>query len=268
MNTLPPTKRPVHIGALLAVTLVCGACSSSRMNGIAGPAAVDGAAAESVANVTQEGKHLFILSGQSNMVGLDPKTSFTPAVSKAFGEDKILVVKDAHGGQSIRSWCKNNHEFPPATVGRVPKVRGLLYDSLMKKVQSAIEDETLQTITFVWMQGESDLRNTAYDLYLKELLQQLQDGLQFKDINLVIGRISDCGLDVQKRLAGKKYIRKTQAEFAESYPRGAWVDTDDLNDRKQGDKIVHDLHYTAAGSQTLGERFAAAAIGLINDTDE
>ena len=59
-------------------------------------------------------------------------------------------------------------------------------------------------------------------------------------------------------------IRKTQVEFAESYPRGAWVDTDDLNDKKVGDKIMHDLHYTPAGYKVLGERFADKAIALIN----
>jgi len=209
------------------------------------------------------GKHLFILSGQSNMVGLDPTLSFTPAVASAFGKDNIIVVKDAHSGQSIRSWCKSNHEFPPPTVGRVPKVRGLLYESLMKKVQSAIEGETIQTITFVWMQGESDLRNTAYDAYLKELLKQLQEDLKFKDINFVIGRISDCGLDQKKRLDEKKYIRRTQVQFAKSYPRGAWVDTDDLNDRKQGDKVVNLLHYTAEGYKALGQRFAEQAVKLI-----
>jgi hypothetical protein len=211
----------------------------------------------------EDGKHLFILSGQSNMVGLKPDISFTPTVTEAFGKSAVIVVKDAHSGQSIRSWCKSNHEYPPPTVGRVPKVRGNLYHPLMKKVNAAIKGEKIQTVTFVWMQGESDLRNTAYDAYLKELLQQLQEDLEFEDINVVIGRISDCGLDRKKRLEGKKYIRRTQVEFAESYPRGAWVDTDDLNDRKQGDRIVDDLHYTAEGYRILGQRFAGQAIGLV-----
>jgi hypothetical protein len=38
---------------------------------------------------------LFILSGQSNMAGLDPKVSFTPAVEKAFADDEVIVVKHA-----------------------------------------------------------------------------------------------------------------------------------------------------------------------------
>lgn len=210
-----------------------------------------------------KGKHLFILSGQSNMAGMDPEVSFTPAVIKAFGKDKVIVVKDAHGGQSIRSWGKSNHEFPPPTTGRVPKVRGELYDRLMEKVKAAITGQSLKTVTFVWMQGESDLNNTAYDAYLKEVLEQLEADLGFKKINIVIGRISDAGLDGGKRREGNLTIRRIQQEFAEAHPRGGWIDTDDLNDRKEGEKVVNDLHYTKEGYVLLGTRFAEKAIELI-----
>ncbi len=223
--------------------------------------AEDDTAAASSRN--EAGKHLFILSGQSNMAGLDPRLSFTPAVTRAFGGSNIIVVKDAHSGASIRSWCKTNHETPPPTRGRVPKVRGNLYHPLIKKVRDAIKSESLKTVTFVWMQGESDLNNTAYEAYLKELLQQLQADIPFKEINFIIGRISDHGLDSPKRLEGRKNIRKTQVEFANSYPLGAWVDTDDLNDKMQNGKVVHDLHYHPKGYQVLGTRFAQKAILLI-----
>ncbi|MEJ6578760.1 MAG: sialate O-acetylesterase [Akkermansiaceae bacterium] len=213
--------------------------------------------------VGEGGKHLFILSGQSNMVGLKHEESFVPAVIKAFGKDRVLVVKDSHSGQSIRSWCRSNHEFPPPTTGRVPKVRGELYESLIKKVNAAIKGQVLQTVTFIWMQGESDLNNTAYDVYLSELLKQLQGDLSFEKINVVIGRISDSGLDVPKRLHGRLNIRRVQREFAEAHARGAWVDTDDFNDRKEGDKVIHDLHYTAEGYRLLGTRFAGKAVELI-----
>ena len=218
----------------------------------------------SPAHSADDGKHLFILSGQSNMAGMKPELSFTPTVTKAFGKDNIIVTKSAYSGASIRSWAKSNHEFPPPTRGRVPKVRGHFYDTLIKGVKAAIKGQSVKTVTFVWMQGESDLNNTAYDIYLKELIWQIQTDIDFKDINVVIGRISDCGLDRPKRLEGKKYIRKTQQEFAEAHPRGAWVDTDDLNDKKQADgTIVHDLHYTSEGYKILGQRFAEKSITLI-----
>ena len=109
------------------------------------------------------GKNLFILSGQSNMAGMDPAISFTPAVSKAFGKENIIVAKSAYSGASIRSWAKSNHEDPPPTRGRVPKVRGHFYDTLIEKVKTAIKGQGLETVTLVWMQGESDLNNTAYE---------------------------------------------------------------------------------------------------------
>lgn len=207
--------------------------------------------------------HLLILSGQSNMVGMDPEVSFTPMVTEAFGKEHVVVVKEAHSGQSIRSWAKSNHENPPPTSGRVPKVRGNLYGRLLGKVKKAIAGRVLQSVTLVWMQGESDLNNTAYDAYLKELLGQLKADLKIGNINIVIGRISDHGLDREKRLAGRLNIRRIQQEFAESHPRGAWVDTDDLNNRKEGARTIDDLHYTAEGYRALGSRFAKKAIALI-----
>ncbi len=239
------------LSLLFFAFLVCAGCCSAPKD------------AAAPAPTPRIGKHLFILSGQSNMAGLNPELSFAPTVVEAFGQSEVIVVKDAHGGQSIRSWAKTNHENPPPTRGRVPKVRGNLYPSLINKVRAAMQGQQIQTVTFVWMQGESDLNNTAYDAYLDELYEQLQDDLDFDDINVVIGRISDCGLDNPKRLEGRTYIRKTQAEYAEAHPRGVWVDTDDLNDRMQDGRIIHDLHYTPEGYRALGHRFAQSAISLI-----
>ena len=51
-------------------------------------------------------KHLFILSGQSNMAGLDPKISFIPVAEEEFGHDNIIVIKDSQNGHPIRRWHK------------------------------------------------------------------------------------------------------------------------------------------------------------------
>ena len=50
------------------------------------------------------GRHLFILSGQSNMAKFNEKTTFIPAVEAAFGRENVIVVKDAQGGQPIQRW--------------------------------------------------------------------------------------------------------------------------------------------------------------------
>ncbi len=183
--------------------------------------------ASSVIAADQE-KHLFILSGQSNMANLDPSTSFTPNLEAEFGKGNVTVVKDAQSGQPIHRWYK---KWKPAQ-GDAPATTGDLYDRLMKKVNAAIKENKYTTVTFIWMQGERDARDKQGDVYaasLKGLIAQLAEDLKRPDINFVIGRLSDFDL------ADKKYshwtkVRMAQVEVAEAFPRGAWVDTDDLND--------------------------------------
>lgn len=205
-------------------------------------------------NAADKDKHLFILSGQSNMARLDPNISFTPAVEKAFGKENVTVVKDAQGGQPIHRWYK---KWEPAQ-GDAPATTGDLYDRLMKKIDVAVKENKFATVTFIWMQGERDAKEKHGDVYaasLKGLLAQLEDDLKRKDINFVIGRLSDAGNANNKSDWG--VVRKAQVEVAEAYARGAWVDTDDLNGEK------NDLHYTVDGYKKLSERFAEKSIELI-----
>ena len=209
--------------------------------------------------------HLFILSGQSNMAGLDPKISFTPTVETAFGKDNVIVVKDAKGGQPIRRWYK---KWKPAK-GDEPKATGDLYDQLMSKVNASIKGKKIQTVTFVWMQGERDAREKHGQVYadsFKGLLDQLREDLGRKDINFVIGRISDFDMG-NKRYPHWTKVREAQVEVAEADPHGDWVDTDDLNDGKnrKGRQIKNDLHYSVEGYKTLGKRFAEKSIELIKN---
>ena len=199
--------------------------------------------------------HLFILSGQSNMVGLRPEDSFTPTVSGALAGDEVIVVKDAHGGQPIRRWYRN---WKPAQ-GEGPRTTGDLYDRLMKKVNPAIKGRKLTTVTFVWMQGERDAREKHGDVYeasLRGLVGQLQKDLGREDINVVIGRLSDFDNE-DKRYPHWTRVRQAQVELADSGPRYGWVDTDDLNGPED------DLHYTKKGYRSLGKRFAERAIELL-----
>lgn len=208
-------------------------------------------------------KHLFILSGQSNMAGLDPDISFTPAVETYFGKENITVVKDAQGGQPIRRWYK---QWKP-TPSDGPEAIGDLYDRLMEKVREATRGEDYATVTFVWMQGERDAREKHAEVYaasLKGLVKQLQQDLGRSDIDVVIGRLSDFDMADQTYPHWTR-IREVQVNVAESQPRWAWVNTDDLNDgkNKQGKEIQNDLHYSVLGYKILGKRFAEKAIELI-----
>jgi|688.fasta_scaffold478842_2 hypothetical protein len=217
--------------------------------------------AHAFAAAAEDGKHLFILSGQSNMTGLNPAISFTPTIETTLGKEHVIVVKDAESGQPISRWYK---AWKPVAGTPPPATTGDLYDRLMVKVKAAIEGKEIKTVTFVWMQGERDAKtgqSAVYEASLKGLLEQLRTDLKRNDINFVIGRLSDCLLDNAEWMA----LRKAQVAFSESDPRGAWVDTDDLNDKPGKNGVqINDLHYSAKGYATLGQRFADKALVLIN----
>jgi len=213
----------------------------------------------------KKGTHLFILSGQSNMAGLDPDLSFAPAVVEKYSAENVIVVKDAHGGQPIRRWFKGwklRNEDDPAQIGD-------LYEQLMSKVKPAIEGKPIQSVTFLWMQGERDAREGLADRYRESfegVVQQLKSDLNRNDLNIVIGRLSDFDME-NKTYPHWTRLREIQVAYAESNPNAEWVDTDDLNTgfNKQGKAIKDDLHYSVAGYKKFGERLAEKAIQLIEE---
>ena len=205
----------------------------------------------------EKGSHLFILSGQSNMAGLDPNTSFTPTVEAAFGKENIIVVKSAQGGQPIRRWYK---KWKPEK-GDEPKATGDLYDVLMKAVNGSIKGKKLASVTFLWMQGERDAKTglaAAYEESMKTLIANLRKDLDAPEMNFVIGRLSD-----HLTTEGWEAVRTAQVKVATDDKRGAWVDTDDTNDMEKGDKKWNDLHYTKDGYDLFGQRLARQAVLLI-----
>lgn len=208
-------------------------------------------------------KHLFILSGQSNMQGHRPDEAFTPAVEKAFGKENVVVVQDALGGQPIRRWVKDWK----SPAGETPEGTGDLYQRLMEKVESATEGSEFDTVTFFWMQGERDAREANGAVYgdnLKQLHLQVSKDLGREDVFFIIGRLSDFDMS-NKTYPHWTKVRAIQVEVAESDPRFDWVDTDDLNDgvNRKGKPIQNDLHYSGEGYKTFGKRMAEKAISLI-----
>ncbi len=218
-------------------------------------------AALSVFAADASAKHLFILSGQSNMARFKPENTFQPAVEAEFGKENVIVIKDAQGGQPISRWYRDWK----SAAGEAPESTGDLYDRLMEKVNPAIADQKIETITFIWMQGEADAKAQNAEVYLASLnglKAQLEKDLKRTDINFVIGRLSDSGFFKRRGIPIENpqwdMMRKAQVAFAESHDNAVWIDTDDLNGEK------NELHYIKPeGYDTLGERYAEQAVKLI-----
>lgn len=214
------------------------------------------------------GKHLFILSGQSNMQLLRPKESLKPILHAEFGKKNVAVVKYALGAQPIRRWYKDWKSPNSAESNAQPD----LYDSLMVSVKEVlnrrkIDPKKASSVTFIWMQGERDARKSFGEVYEKSLLglyKRLSDDLGIGNMNFVIGRLSDFGLK-KKGWPHWQMIRDIQVKVAASNSRFGWINTDDLNTgiNRKDKWVTDDIHMTKEGYVIMGDRFARKAIELI-----
>ena len=112
------------------------------------------------------GKHLFILSGQSNMARFKPALWFTPGISKALGGDNIIVSFHAQGGQPISKWYK---EWK-GSKGEIDTDAGEIYDVMMEATQTKIDGEKIQTVTFIWMQ-EKPTQKPETEMFILPVLK-------------------------------------------------------------------------------------------------
>ena len=212
------------------------------------------------------GKHLFILSGQSNMREPLP-SSFTKAVSQVFGKDKVLVAMFGRPSQPIKQWYKL--WAPPAGSKAVDlKTNGQMYNQLLETVKRKISGQKLASVTFIWMQGEADAEagwGKVYEQSFYGILDQFKKDLDLKKINFVVGRINDYWLPSRKIVDGD-IVRAVQVKMGESNENGAWVDTDDLNTGVNPWNCyeIDGGHFPNPGYRVLGERFARKACRLID----
>ena len=139
---------------------------------------------------SESGKHLFILSGQSNM--REPMIgTFADTMKKALGENEVIVSSFGQPSQSIRRWYRNWR--PPEGMTVKPSDTEV-YDKLMAGVQKAVKGQKLKSVTYIWMQGEADAESgfgSRYEESFFGVLDQIKADLSIKDINFVIGRINE-----------------------------------------------------------------------------
>ena len=217
--------------------------------------------------------HLFILSGQSNMARMNPNAGFMPEAKKLFKDEEVVYIKVSKGSQPICRWLEEWQDIAKKNgldEGRIKRIhRGweaALYQPILDKYKETLKEHPrLTSVTFCWMQGETDAQARAQAAYkdaLKLLITKLRRDLQRLDMNIVIGRISDHAIDNPE--SGSVAIRKIQREIVDEDDRGAWVDVDDLNDMEVNGKMQNDVHYNRPeGYITLGQRFVRQGYALI-----
>ena len=209
--------------------------------------------------------HLFILSGQSNMAGMNPKLGFEPEAKKLFADADVAYIKVARGGQPIRLWVTEWNEIAKQHELKSTSPGTKYYQPILDQFKQLLEKHpNPASVTFCWMQGERDAKeklSAAYGDAFNKLIENLRRDLKQPQMNFVIGRLSDCGKATDTHWQS---VRDIQVALSQKDKRGAWVDCDDLNNKEKGGVKRDDLHYTKEGYELLGRRYARQAKALID----
>lgn len=189
------------------------------------------------------GQRLFILSGQSNMVMMDPTVVFIPLIEEHYGTENCIFVKDAEGGKSISNWDYG----------------AWLWVRLTDKIIKSTTGHEIDTVTFIWMQGEADASFTGSSVYKNKLINlftRVSNLFPTAKISYVVGRIDDWSLSANNPYWEK--IRSIQQYSDSMFDRYEMVNTDDLNG------VTNDIHMVG-NYDVLAKRFADAAIKIENE---
>lgn len=229
-------------------------------------------AVASIGTAAEKPVHIIILSGQSNMAGMNPALGLEPEAKNLFPDAEVVYFKVARGGQPIRYWVEEwneiatKHGIDAQAKRAAEKNKGTIYyQPILDEYKKLLEKHPKPaSVTFCWMQGERDAKeglDAAYADALTQLIGNIRRDLKLPEMYFVIGRLSDFGGPDNKPWQN---VRKAQVDVAAADPRGAWVDCDDLNDKEKNGVKRDDLHYTPEGYELLGRRYVRQARMLID----
>jgi hypothetical protein len=245
------------------------------LTGIAGCAASEPSTPHNSAKQLpdKESFHIYLLMGQSNMVGRDTSTLTAqvdnPRVLALNGDGQWVVArKPMHvGGTGIGPGIPFAHEMlkddPKITIGLVPCavggtklsrwVKGAdLYEKAVSRAKVAAQSGVIEGV--LWHQGESDTLTKenadTHQARLTQMLKDLRQDLGLPHLPIVVGQLGDF-------LSPEKYpavdmVRSAIARVPDNMIGVGFADANGLGHKGDG------LHFSAEAAQELGARYATA----------
>lgn len=230
--------------------------------------------------------HLFLLVGQSNMLGMakaEDQDRVAPPRVYAFNDrkewipaaDPLQIRQHPSAGVCLgRTFgIEVAATDPTIAVGLIPAAVGSTntgewlsekcgyYDKALKMAQAASEKGTLKGI--LWHQGESDCLGGQFKGYrerLQTLAEKFRTDLKQPDLPFIVGELGPF-LEKSAR-PGVEQVNAALKSFPSHVARSAFVSAEGLKDK--GDKT----HFDAASTRELGHRYAAAYLQLVKTGSE
>jgi len=231
--------------------------------------------------------YVFVLSGQSNMVGqgvtaelspelatlpptvrlfvegqpaatgdrpsFGPEVTFAHEMATAWPDRNLVLLKFAVGGTSLLAWAPEWSEAEAARTGNAGA--GPLYARLLDSIRLDL-GPAARFAAVLWMQGERDARfedvGPEYLDRLDTFITALRADVNTPGLPLLLGLVNP----PPARYPAAAVVRAQQREAPTRLTSTVLVDTDDLGKRDD------ELHYDTAGQLELGRRFARAFLAF------
>ncbi len=230
---------------------------------------------------------VFVLAGQSNMVGqgkaselapayrqvpanvdyyyngyktplnrfkhFGPEIGFAHEISRRFPHDRIKLIKFAVGGTSMFAW---DPIWDPVKASSTRNASaGPLFKKLIKTVNIQFDGNNSELAGILWMQGEADAKylNAAkqYAGNLNRFVNALRRELHSPNAMFIMGSVNP----PLRLFPSTPIVQHAQKVSASRIRNLRLVKTDDLG--KRNDHV----HYNTSGQLELGKRFARAFLG-------
>jgi hypothetical protein len=212
--------------------------------------------------------HIYLLMGQSNMVGRDTTGLEAQTTDSRIGyfdgQNWIIAIEPMRGGSGfgpgtffakamLPCYPDGKIGLVPCAVGGTPLARWVkgadLYENALKKARLAAQAGTIEGM--LWHQGESDAYTpadaTTYEARLRQMFLDFRSDIGRPDLPIVVGEL---GSFVRENEV--KVVQAAQRKMPGDLPHVAFVSSDGLTDK--GDH----LHFNAASQAEFGKRYAAA----------
>ena len=206
----------------------------------------------------------FYSDGKTNRYSdyFGPELSFGHQITNLHPQQNVAVIKYALGGSALGYGVGNNW-YPDYRRGN-----GInQYDHFLSTLSNAFasrdidgdgEPDTLIPAGIIWMQGESDAYDSditanRYLDNLKTMMALFRAALRSPDLPVVLGKITDSGMDPEDglRMNWGSLVQQAQLDFVEQDSCAALVTvTEGFTHLDDG------WHYTSADYLTLGRQFA------------
>jgi hypothetical protein len=197
--------------------------------------------------------------------GCGPEFTFGQVMAKYFGAPVgvIKVVKPLEAGQFAASLAKGWAPDDP---------KGPLYTTLIQLVKEAGKDRPIIVVGMLWDQGSADqmaeFKEPAYQKHLTRLIQRIRQDVGVPLLPFVCGQENDHRGN-EAHNPHIDLIRKAQAAI--DLPNYRWFNQDDLprvdNTPPAHGEIPdyqkHNDHYTTPGQVESGKRYAQVMIDLL-----